>query len=453
MSTDRSPPLALGIALTLTLAVGCDAQEQPHENAPQRPDIVLITVDTLRADHLGAYGYPLDTSPHFDALAAESLRFERAYAQAAETCPSLASLFTSYLPHENQVTTNLVALPSSVETLVESLAASGYATAAVVSNYVLRAESQFDQGFDEYNDDLSDVEATRGAPERIASATVDAALEWLARPQPQSRFLWVHFQDPHGPYTPPPPYDERFANASQYPRQTLALNQDDEGGYGIPAYQQLGGQNELAYYLARYDGEIRYFDDQLGRLLEGLRDLGVYEDALIVVAADHGEALGEHDVYFSHGGTPFEHVLRVPLLVRWNGRSGVVSEPVALLDVPRTILGVAQLDVAEARRGRSLLEEPVSGRAIFSETRAYRTLLVDRLSLTIKRDEEFRLYDVVADPGQLENLVHTAPRATVLEMREKLVALDSDDRLGIVEVPLEMHEDTLEKLRGLGYAR
>ena len=451
MCIDRSLALALGIGLAHMLAVACD-NGPPGEGAP-RPDIVLITVDTLRADHLGAYGYSLDTSPHFDELAAESLRFERAYAQAAETCPSLSSLFTGYLPHENQVTTNLVALPDRVETVVETLAASGYATAAVVSNYVLRAESQFDQGFDEYNDELSDAEATRGTPERIASATVDAALEWIARPQDRPRFLWEHFQDPHGPYTPPPPYDERYSHASGYPSKTLALNPDDEGGYGIPGYQQLGSERELAYYLARYDGEIRYFDDQLGRLLEGLREARVYEDALLVVAADHGEALGEHDVYFSHGGTPFEHVLRVPLLVRWDGRRGVVSEPVALLDIPRTILGVAQLEVTQPRRGRSLLEEPLAGRSIYSETRAYRTLLVDRLSLTVKRDEEFRLYDVVSDAGQLENLIHDVPRATVLGMHEKLVALDNDDRLGVEEVRLEMHEDTLEKLRALGYAR
>lgn len=304
--------------------------------------LLLVTVDTLRADHLGAYGSELGLTPQLDALARESLVFEAAYAAAPLTLPSLATLFTGRYPEELGIRSNESTLPAEVPTLATGLRERGWRTAAVVSNYVLREGSGFSKGFDRYDDTLSRREAVRLWPERIARDTTDAALGILDACAGERCFVWVHYQDPHGPYDPPPGLREaqlpRAAGERDAARR-LPVGKDHAGIGAIPAYQYLGGRRDVAFYRAGYRGEVEYVDAEVGRLLEGLRARRLEERSVVIFAADHGEALGEHDVWFAHGENLGDAQVRVPLLMRIPGRApGRRGDVATLADLRPTLL-------------------------------------------------------------------------------------------------------------------
>ena len=196
--------------LAIALVVGCNSDE----SASGPPNVILIVIDTLRADHLGCYGYPLDTSPNIDAFASEGLLFANAMSHAADTRFAMASLLSGYLVHETRVLESQV-LSEDLEMLPEILQADGYATAAVISNYVLRMGRRYEQGFDVYDDTMEQRERRRGSPERTAKRTTDRAIELVEELAGHPFFLWVHYQDPHGPYTPPPGLVEQFLDTSR----------------------------------------------------------------------------------------------------------------------------------------------------------------------------------------------------------------------------------------------
>ncbi len=453
----RASAVALTLALTVTLivalAAGCDGARP----ALERPHVLLLTVDTLRADHLGAYGYERATSPNFDRFAQDGLRFQRAYANAPETCPSFGSLLTGYLPHETQVTTNLVYLPDAVETLAEMLEAEGYVTAAFVSNFVLRAETKFDQGFEVYDDTMTELETNREMPERTARATADAAIAWLEEADPDEPFfLWVHFQDPHGPYTPPDDHATRFDDDGRGTSRTLAVNPTVSGHGGIPAYQKLGDHTDAAHYVARYDAEIRYFDEQLGRLLEATdRRVGL-DRAFTVFTSDHGEGMGEHDYWFAHGENVYAGVLHVPLVIHGATHDGRVrggASPVAvqLLDIVPTVRDAVGLEPLDGLRGQSLLDAELAEAPIFTETRRYRSLIRGRLGLTLDRKlGQSYLFDLAADPGQTREIGRGQP-AVVEDFLADLERLENEDRLRVSAVVPEINARAIDQLRKLGY--
>ena len=323
------------------------------------PNVLLIVVDTLRADRVGAYGATLELTPHVDALAAESTVFERAYAPSSYTLPSVVGLLTSRHPEEAGVDYNTHRLGGDIPTLAEFLRSHGWRTGAVVSNYVLREDSGVLRGFEEHDVELREREAVRGFADRAARQTTDAALrmwERLGAAPRRPRFLWVHYQDPHGPYTPPDGYREAFLDAERAgPGGRRRLRVSDDGAGGIPRYQLLpGSQREVAFYRAGYDGEVRYTDEEIGRLLVGLRERGLGE-AIVVFAADHGEALGEANRWFAHGELLIEPLTHVPLLIHVPGRGGERRRDVAsLLDVLPTLAGLLGLEPPRAQRGRNL---------------------------------------------------------------------------------------------------
>ena len=314
------PLAALGSVL---LVAGCGSS---GESAPpgQARRVILISCDTLRADHLGLYGYARDTSPNLDALAAESVVFEEAYATAPMTVPAMSSVLTGRYPIEIGTTfDNHLLIPPEIDTLAEVLARHDVASGAVVSNFVLRrpATTEEDcgvsQGFGFYDDVMPGREINRSQFERVAEDTTDAAIAYLAEHVDDAPFFfWVHYQDPHGPYTPPRKYEGLFAGEGEGQAQVETTG-TRWGRGGIPAYQMLDDRNDPAFYRNRYDAEIRYFDDELGRLLDWLRDNGFYEDTLLVFTADHGESLGDHNHWFSHAEHTYRDVVRVPLLVRY----------------------------------------------------------------------------------------------------------------------------------------
>ncbi len=317
---------------------------------------LLITVDTLRADHLGAYGAPAGSTPELDRLAAQSVVFENAYAVASCTLPSLGGLMTSRYPEEIGVQSNMSTVVADATTLASSLAARGFRTGGVVSNPVLRPESGIGAGFELYDARFRQLERVRGLPERSAPHTTRAALAMLGdlvASGADRLFLWVHYQDPHGPYTPPPPFDARFSEPAG---PLLAVNPTESGVGGIPNYQSLNGRREAGYYRARYKGEIAYADDAIGHLLRGVDRRGLLDDAIVVFAADHGEGMGEDDYWFAHGERLSDPLVHVPLLLRVPGRApGRRADVASLLDVFPTVVALAGGGPVPAARGRDLL--------------------------------------------------------------------------------------------------
>jgi arylsulfatase len=353
VSPRRAPPACVLSCVALHLAA-------PACRPAARPLVLLITVDTLRADHVGAYGDARGLTPRLDRLAAESLVFERAYATASFTLPSLASLLTSRYPEEVGVDGNSSVLAPAAPPLAEHLQARGFATGAVVSNYVLRPASGFGRGFGAYDATFPQREAVRPVPERRAPETTAAALQALDRLRQAGKptFLWVHYQDPHGPYTPPDALRERGLErerARSDGARELAVSRDQHGDGAIPKYQYLDPHRDAAFYRAGYAGEVAHADTAIGALLDGLAGRGLLERAVVVFASDHGEALGEEDYWFSHGERLGDALVRVPLLVRAPGVApGRRRDVASLLDVFPTLASLLSAPVSGSR-GRDLL--------------------------------------------------------------------------------------------------
>ena len=266
------------------------------------PNVLLITVDTLRADHLGAYGFPSEASPNFDALAERSVLFERAVAASSRTAPAHASLFTSRWVRDHSIgyrngSTRL----GEEQTLAEILAATDYETAAFIGNAMLRRRVGLDRGFGVYDDELPDSETNRPVFERIAENTTPRAEAWLAADRERPFFLWVHYNDPHGPYTPPPEYLAPGAGTGPGEDTPLPALAIQRGIGGIPAYQLIGEERRPSQYRARYAGEVRYFDAWLRRLLDAAEGADDGRGLITLITADHGESFGEDGIYFSHG--------------------------------------------------------------------------------------------------------------------------------------------------------
>jgi arylsulfatase A-like enzyme/Tfp pilus assembly protein PilF len=399
--------------------------------AAVRPNIVLITLDTTRADHMGFLGSKRGATPHLDALARQSVVFTRAYSQVPLTTASHAAILTGTYPQFNHVVDFGVPLAAGLPYLPDILHGDGYHTAAFVASLVLDpldgTAPGFDRGFEVY--DAGFHLRARGADryqtvERRAGEVVSHALAWLgARPRGPF-FLWVHLYDAHDPYDPPAPYRQRFAS-------------------------------DL------YDGEIAYADSQVGRLLTALRTQGIYDNTLIAVMADHGEAFGEHGER-THGVFLYDETIHVPLLFKLPAPRSAgkrIESRAGLVDVAPTILKEAGIPVPKEMQGESLLGAAAGhapDRAIYSETdyphRAFGWSALQSLRsskyLYIQAPER-ELYDQSADAGAVHNLaaqsraVSDTLSAQLEEFRGKtsqsLVALAKPD------------PEQMEKLQALGY--
>ncbi len=426
-----------------------------------RPNILLITIDTVRPDFLGCYGYSKNTSPNLDAFAAESLLFEKCLTHAPETRLSFASILTGFWPHETKVTTNR-RLPNGLVTVAETLLRNGYDTAAVISNYMLRKTLGYEQGFAVYDDAMQQREIIRKWPERIAQYTTDRAIKMLTDYSGERFFMWIHYQDPHGPYTPPQPYSKMFIDPAAQPRE-LRLNDSLSGIGGIPAYQRLGRNLDFNYYVSQYEGELRYQDEHFGRLVAALKKLRYYDDTFIILTSDHGEGMGEHNYYFAHGETLYQHMTHVPLMIRF-GRDfiGRRSDVVQQIDFAPTILNIAGVEPQLPYRGRDLRREYDEPPEVFAEMKS--PLLSDGVKFSLVSNGlkmiytplygTCELYNLQTDPAEEQDLINSPDYATTVpNMKTKLLSMRKDDRLGITDTGPEqqLSEEELEKLKSLGY--
>ena len=365
------------------------------------PNVLLITLDTSRADHFSAYGQDHARTPRFDQLASEGALVQTAIAQIPVTGPSHTTLLSGQPPWQHGALLNGIDVNRSVVMMAEHLREGGWRTAAFVSAYVLDGSLGFSRGFEIYDDDFSWLQGwsstlpgrfmaaaeRRFSPthvlERRGGRTVDQAAEWLASASKNRRpfFAWVHLFDPHGPYTPPPPWDTAYYEGDpRDPAHTSMAQVGDVASYLKPT---LDGITDLDWVLAQYAGEVSYTDDQIGRLLDLLDTLEVAEDTLVVVVGDHGESLTENGVWFDHGDDLFAPSMHVPMAFRLPGRipaGTVVHGPVEVTDVARTIYDLLSVSPPPTAQrdgaGASLLDALQTG--IFTGRAEARSMTFDR---------------------------------------------------------------------------
>ncbi|MFZ3263420.1 MAG: sulfatase-like hydrolase/transferase [Terriglobales bacterium] len=427
------------------------ASENPVRASAQKAakpamNVVLITIDTLRADHVGCYGYKQIKTPNIDGLAADGTRFERAFAVVPVTLPSHTTMLTGTYPmlsgmHDFSVNK----LSPTQPTLASVLKQAGYATGAVIAAAVLDSRFGLNNGFDFYYDhfDFSRLdEKNLEEMERPGNEVADVSLDWLGKTwlgkttlgknSQQKFFLWMHLYDPHFPYNPPEPYKHEYADRP-------------------------------------YDGAIAFADAQVGRLVRYLKEKGIYENTVIVLAGDHGESLGEHGEK-THGFFIYNATMHVPLIIRVPGSPGeqTVADPVSLVDLMPTVLGAVGVEVPADVQGKSLLAQVRGSNAETAAERdrnLYGETYLPRIHFNwseLRGAENTRyhfidapkpeLYDLAKDPGEKHNLLGEK-KAVAEEMRAKLAAMIRDYSAG-----KELAEKTgldpalMERLKSLGYA-
>jgi len=439
-----------------------------------RPHVVLISVDTLRRDHLPVYGYSRNTAPELGRLAAEGVVFENAIAAHTMTAPSHASMFTSLHPASHGVLRNGLKLRSSCTTLAEVLAERGYFTGAFVSSWTMDAYAELDRGFQKYNDDFPT--SGRGA-RRDGIATWNQAAAWLRR---NARgwapvFLFLHVFEPHFPYQPPASKALRFLPG----RGALTT-----AGHRLH-FSRLRSENgftdeELDEYGARYDGEIVVADGLLGRVLDELERLEILDESLVIFVSDHGETLFERRWMMDHGCRVYDEQIRVPLVMRFpNGRWAAkrVQAQVSHVDLMPTILDVVGIEATKGGSGRSLVpilgaDEPdVDPRPMFSNCRAesgrvphvpaelLKDGLVSAVRLPTVKLIEYptaaggwyqELFDLTSDPAEQRNLAAERPEG-VRVLHTLLEQWRAETGAERVVPRLKLDPDAEEKLRALGY--
>lgn len=468
----RSAAPVVFVSLSLALLAGCNGDPPIGLNGPSvpnRPNVLLVSIDTLRADHVGCYGYGRKTTPFLDALAAESTRFARAFTPSSWTVPAHMSLFTSLSPHRHGVEGMRQRLPSRVRTLAQAFQAADYQTAAFLGWYFLSSRYGFGRGFDSYVELEPDETKLGDAPR--AESVITAALEWLeARDRDLPFFVFVHLFDPHLHYEPPAPYDSLFTKGAVKPG---AGNRSSLVPYikGLRAVTRSIPPEQLVDVIALYDGEIRYTDAQLGRLLSWLKERGLFEDTNILVTSDHGEEFSDHGSMEGHQWTLYDEVLHVPMVLRVAGQAEgvVVEELVDLLDVAPTLLASAGLEPDPEFEGRSLLGRaegaPSDDDALvfsrierFNKKRAVRsaryklihTLDTERNRFGVSIRPGFELYDLQSDPGEQVNVIAERPEvARVLkEQLDQWSRASTPSDVG--EIP-PLSDEQRRMLEGLGY--
>lgn len=441
-------------ALTFAFA----PREQPHE----MPNVLVLLIDALRADHLSGYGYGRETSPSLDALAADGVTFRHTIAQSTFTKSSIASLFTgrnvfqhgvywgSQRETPESITSDLLGLEEN--TLAERLREGGYYTTAWVQNSHLRGFMGFSQGFVSYRDQQGSIEKINGR-----------FRHWLGNGA--QRYPWMaylHYIDLHDPYLPKPPYDTLFGS---YTEVYKGLDLANWGTYleAVRNGEEVPTELEVEQYRVLYDGLIRMVDDKIGRLLEELKTAGLYDRTLIVVTSDHGDAFMEHG-FISHSTTPYDELVKVPLIVKFpdsRHRGQTIEEQVRLIDVLPTVLDVVGIEGDATIAGCGLVDllttpgKPRPPGCVFAfseiaETGAYPTVAVRTKEKKLIHFEKAndQLFDLLDDPGEHRPIEPTEEDDLHLEsMAFQVVA----DRALKDQEQIELDEQQIRELKALGY--
>ncbi len=405
-------------ATALAVLGGCDGAS-PGSSSPSRNagiNVLLVTVDTLRPDHLSAYGYPRKTSPAIDELASKGVTFELAFTYWPKTRGSFAAMFTSLYASQHGLTVRDRDLPEFNETLAEVFQKAGYRTAAAVDNGNLDSRLGYAQGFDRYEETW-----LRGKTEleRTEITTRFGEAFLAAKDDPRPFFLWLHYVNPHTPYDPPAAHLSRFQGDGLVPRGGELPKVVGFHG-GVNRNLAAAGARTWGDYVDRYDAEILLADEHVGRVLKSLNEGPHAGTTLVVLTSDHGESLGEHGYFFDHGDDLFNPSLRIPLVLSFPGflPSGErVDSVVSSLDIYPTLLDLAQLPFPTGPpglQGSSALplirgtKSRLKDHLFFQNDRHLTAISNGRLKLVQRPAAEgsapsFELYDMYRDPGENED--------------------------------------------------
>ena len=467
--------LLLALALCAPACGDADPAATVQRAPARRPDVVLISIDSLRPDHLGCYGYPKPTSPTIDRLAAEGARFDTAVSTTSWTLPAHAAMFTGLYDSAHGLVDNGLELDAGHATLAESFASAGWHTAGFYGGPYLHPTFGLDQGFETWtscmtttSDDEPEADLRRAVgsgknrshEDVTGPRTLEAVERWAAQLDGRPFFLFLHLWDVHYDYIPPREYVEMFDPGYEGTLDARNLPRN-------PAVHVRMAERDKEHLLALYDGEIRFTDDVLAKILAVLEAKGRLENALVVVTADHGEEFFEHGAK-GHQRSLNEEVVRVPLIVRWPGvvpAGAVVETPARLIDLYPTIASLAGVacppvqgrDLAPALRGERL--EPEA---------ALLELLVRPIELRAWREDEFKVirgqppksapvklgYDLEADPREqrpvpsADERIPVALRALDEELERSIALRESR---GIGASPFRADASIDARLRTLGY--
>jgi arylsulfatase A-like enzyme len=415
------------------------------------PNIIIITIDTLRADHLSTYGYEYQTSPNIDAFAEQSLLFEFAYCPVPKTSASFASLMTGLHPFVHKTKPIMGPLDPRHITLAEILKMKGYQNFAVVDNTNLAKKYNFDQGFDEYIEVWDKIEEKKESTRFITKTIMDFLEEKKNKPF----FLWANYLETHTPYIPP----EKFVEKRPEGRDLKKVKNKFIGTGNI----KLDKKSNEGYFLSLYDGAIKYIDSEMGKIFNLIYKKGYHKNSIIIFSADHGEALGEHNYYYSHGPLTFNASARVPLIIRLpEGKGRRLDYPVSLMDIYPTILDKVGLSPPYDIQGIPLFKKS-QNRMIFiygcNKSRAvvhqkYHSVKVTpAFSKRLNINSQYLFIDL-KDPLQKENLYKEKKKlfdfmdAEYNKFYKKYGYLDSEQN-----ETSKLSQKEIEALKSLGYLR
>lgn len=477
----------------LGLAVACcgcpddESRSAARSRTGDQPNIILLTVESLRADHIGCYGYERDTTPHLDALAMEGVLFERAHSVTSWTLASHASIFTGLYPSAHRTIGPKDKLGDAYVTLAEELSKCGYQTAGVVSGTYLQQYYNLHQGFEYYDTDPVRAPNTPAEEDVTNKQMQEAMFKFLREHRDTKRpfFLFGYYWDPHHLYIPPAPFDEMFVPPGAKEPKTIQFH---------PLFQ-LGKhltEANLAHVVAQYDGEIRCTDEYLGRLFALLRELDLWENTAIIVTADHGEEFYDHGRN-SHKNNLYQESIHVPLVIKPPGKAEPRrdSRLVNLIDLYPTVLDFAGCKASQPHSGHSLLDgTPDADRPVFFELKTiwtfnrkstgeewqevqlwtavrqgdYKLIHINDISKpgtvlsgvagSAGPGERWELYDLAADPAEKSPLgvEHEEIVGRLqAEMERWSADMKSMSKLWQAGGQAQLSEEEESRLRGLGY--
>ena len=426
-------------------------------NLASRPNIIFITLDSLRADHLGCYGYKRNTSSNIDLLSTKGVKFTQAITQSSWTTSSISSLITSLYPNHEFIEQGYIS--KHQPNLIRILKNSGYSTVLFSGNFPIISIT-----FEDIKIDFDIFNVISDKADKI----LQLAIDWLEKLRKTPFFLWIYLEEPHWPYTPLSNYYNDFITDNLYVHKNISISKDDGihneyYSFGvIPKCVAEHGITDTAYYIAKYDGEIKFADEQIGKLLDLLHKKNIENNTIIILFSDHGESLGEHNFYFNHSHYLYEELIRVPLLVIFPKKipkNKIIQQPVRLIDIYPTVLDIVGIKNNRDIGGRSFLplimgETDYHIFYTFSETAFWpspRCIRTEEWKLIYNRKtKNYELYNLREDPKELNNLINERSEI-VNSLRQQLKHWSQNAKTNLLYKKDNLSEDERVKLKSLGY--
>ncbi len=432
----------------------------------ERPNIILITIDALRPDHMSCYGYKKNTTPYIDTIAKQGVMFKQALTVAPWTYPVMFSLFSSFYPSVYGMTPSLRQL-NNIVLFGQALKHKGYYKTAVCGHHALSTMKQFTQFFDKF----ISIEPTKESlwTDNNAQKVTQLAVKCLNQQGVKRNFfLWIHYMDPHGPYNPPPAYKKRWNRETLTKKfKKMPISKSKWIGLnGVPEYiaESMDIQSmDINEYIALYDGEIGFVDSQIGVLIEELEKRNMGKNTVIIITADHGESLGEHD-FFGHEFLLYDNLLKIPLIIKYPEKfasNKIIERQVKIIDIMPTIFDILRIKKNGLLDGESFLpliyekNKTISPYAyslyMNNDIEKYAVRTQEWKLIYNHNEEKYELYNLQKDPREITNLFSLANNGFIESLKQKLHNFIRETNSQKIEVDFFLDEETKRRLRMLGY--